>query len=81
MKLYIMLPFEYQKYISERVGTAGQLTPDYTKRFKDATFLYRKIIGDIAKDANCNPRTATRKWLYTVISPETFEPYEGKVGI
>ena len=81
MKLYIMLPFEYKKYISERVGTAGQLTPDYMKRFKNTTFLYRTIAGDIAKDAYCNPRTATRRWLYTVMSPETFELHEGKVGI
>ena len=79
MKIYIVLPFVNQKYISERVGTSAQLTNDYAKQFKTRTVLYHTIAGNISKIANYNPRRITY-WMYTAISPETIELYEGKVG-
>lgn len=66
------------KYISERVGISAQLTVDYRRQFKNKMVLYHAIVGSISKIAYYNPRTITY-WQYTVISPETLEPYEEEV--
>ena len=78
MKIYITLPFVNTKYISERVGNSAQLTADYRRQFKNKMVLYRAIVDCISKIAYYNPRTITY-WQYTVIPPETLEPYEEEV--